>query len=112
MIVATTRGALLRGTTEDALGDEVDALVEVVGFEDFAASLIERDRREFDEASNTWRTVRYFAGRFPGNVPAVVGDVFRDARDAKLYRIVEVESMPRGLSGRSSVTLTMKRASP
>lgn len=113
MIVATTRAALLRGTTENALGDEVDDLAAVtVGartFDDFPASIIEKSRREFDEASNAWRTVRYLSGRIPGDVPAAAGDRIRDNRDGSLYIVSECERMARGLSGRSSVTLTLKR---
>lgn len=108
-MIATTRAALLRGETENNLGDTVDALVPVAGHEDFPASIIEKSRREFDEASNTWRTVRYYAGRVLSTVPVVAGDRIRDNRDGKLYDVSEVERMPRGLSGRSSVTLTMKR---
>lgn len=111
MIVATTRAALLRGETTDALGDEIDALAVVEGCDDFPVSIIERSRREFDEASNTWRTVRYYAGRCPITVPAKAGDTIRDNRDAKLYVVSEVERMARGLSGRASVTLTMRRTS-
>lgn len=119
-MIATTRGALLRGETTDALGDEIDALAVVVdldedgvtilkSYDDFAVSIIERSRREFDEASNTWRTVRYYAGRCPVTIPVRAGDTIRDNRDGKLYVVSETERMARGLSGRSSVTLTMKR---
>lgn len=121
-MIATTRAALLRGSTTDALGDEVDDLV-VVGtplgdlaqgrdLANFPASIIEKSRREFDEASNAWRTVRYFAGRVPSYVPVKAGDVIRDRTTAALYIVSEVEGMARGLAGRSSVTLTMKRTAP
>lgn len=110
-MIATTRGALLRGTpTTDALGDVIDDDASpVVGFEDFPASIIERSRREFDEASNAWRTVRYFAGRVPSSIPVKAGDRIRDNRDGAIFVVDEVERMARGLSGRASVTLTMKR---
>jgi len=122
MTVATTRGALLRGETKDALGDEIDALVVVPtppadalagrDLGSFLVSIIETSRREFDEASNAWRTVRYYAGRCPLFVPVKAGDTIRDNRDGTLYGVVEAERMARGLAGRSSVTLTMKRTSP
>lgn len=121
-MIATTRGALLRGTATDGLGDEVDALVAVPtppadaaagrSLASFPFSAIERSRREFDEASNAWRTVRYYAGRCPTFVPVKAGDTIRDNRDGSLYNVVEAERMARGLSGRGSVTLTMKRTSP
>lgn len=112
-MIATTRGALLRGSTTDDLGDEIDTDdTPVDGFDDFPVSLVEKSRNEFDEASNTWRSVRYFAGRVSSRVPVKSGDRIRDNRDGSLYLVGEVESMARGLSGRSSVTLTLKRTAP
>lgn len=81
-------------------------------FDDFPVSIIEKSRREFDEASNAWRSVRYFAGRVPSNIPVQAGDRIRDNSSGAIYAVGEVERMARGLSGRSSVTLTMKRTSP
>lgn len=121
-MIATTRAALMRGTSEDALGDEIDALAVVAtppdelvrgrDLGDFPASIIERSRREFDEASNAWRTVRYYAGRVPSYVPVKAGDRIRDNRDGRIFVVEEGEGMARGISGRASVTLTMKRTSP
>lgn len=120
-MIATTRGSLLRGTTRDDLLDEVDDLVPVAtppdelvrgrSYASFPLSIIERSRHEFDEASNTWRSVRYYAGRCPVYVPVKAGDTIRDA-EGMLYNVTEAERMARGLSGRSSVTLTMRRTSP
>lgn len=120
-MIATTRGALMRGEAEDALGDEIDALAVVAtdpdelmrgrDLGDFPISIIERSRREFDESSNAWRTVRYYAGRVPSYVPARAGDRIRDNRDGRLFIVNEAEPVARGLSGRSSRTLTMKRTS-
>lgn len=110
MIVATTRAALIRGTTTtDDLGDEVESDAVVEGFGDFPVSIIERGRREFDPASGTWRTVRELVGRAPSNLPADDGDRLKDLRDGTIYNVTHVERMARGLSGRASVTLTLKR---
>lgn len=79
---------------------------------DFPVSIIERSRNEFDEASNAWRTVRYFAGRVSPLVPVQAGDRIRDNRDGAFYVVDEVERTARGISGRSSVSLTMKRTAP
>jgi hypothetical protein len=127
-MIATTRGALFRGTTQDEFGDAVDdnspeaiPYVEVEGddglpvrrpFDDFPVSIIERSRQEFDEASNAWRSVRFFVGRIPPHVPAKAGDRIRDNRSGAFFIVDEVESMARGLSGRASVTLKMKRTAP
>lgn len=112
-MIATTRGALYRDTTmKNALGDDVDTLVAVDGFGDdegFPVSIIEKSRREQDEASGTWRTIRYFAGRCSTRIPVEAGDSVKDLRDGRFYHVEEAERMARGLSGRSSVTLTMRR---
>lgn len=114
MIAATTRGALLRGeTTEDVLGDEIeDNATPVATFEDFPISIIERDVREFDQASNTWRTIRRLFGRVPSNVPVQNGDRIRDNRDGLIYAVDGFTATPRGISGRSSVTLNLRRTAP
>lgn len=111
-MIATTRGDLLRGQTTNALGDEVDDNESTPAKADFPVSIIERSRSEFDQASNTWRSVRYYAGRVKSNVPVKAGDRIRDRVTGSIYTVGEVEGMARGLSGRSSVTLTMKRSAP
>jgi len=112
VIVATTRGALLRGSSKDGLGDDVDATTVVPGFEDFPLSLIEKDGYEFDEASSTWRSIRKLKGRVPANVPVDEGDRIRDLRDGKIYAVDNFRAAARGLSGRSSVTMNLRRTSP
>lgn len=111
-MLATTRGALLRGTTEDELGDEVDGVDAVAGWDDFPLSLIERTTREQDPATNLWRTVRYFAGRVPFNVPVDDGDRIRDNRDGAVYVVDSIVGKPRSLAGRSSTTLKLRRTTP
>lgn len=113
VIVATTRAALLRGSTTDGLGDEVDTnATPVPGFEDFAFSIVEKDATEFDQASNTWRSVQRLIGRAAGNVPADEGDRIKDLRDGRIYAVDNVRRTPRGLSGRSSVTMKLRRTNP
>ena len=80
MIVATTRAALLRGSSTDGLGDEVDEATIVPGFEDFPISIIERDGTEFDQASSTWRSIRKLIGRVSAAVPVNEGDRIKDLR--------------------------------
>lgn len=111
VIVATTRAALLRGSNvPDALGDETDNnATPVVGFEDFPFSLIEKDGTEFDQASSTWRSVRKLVGRVPANVPIDEGDRIKDLRDGKIYAVDNFRRQARGLSGRSSVTIRLRR---
>lgn len=113
MIVATTRAALLRGSTTDDLGDEVDTnTAPVPGFEDFPISIIEKDATEFDQASSTWRTVQRLIGRAAADVPVDEGDRIKDLRDGRIYAVDNVRRTPRGLSGRSSVTMKLRRTNP
>lgn len=110
MIVATTRAALLRGSSTDGLGDEVDAnTTPVAGFEDFPISIIERDGTEFDQASSTWRSIRKLIGRVSASVPVNEGDRIKDLRDGKIYALDNFRRTARGLSGRSSVTMRLRR---
>lgn len=112
MIVATTRAALLRGSSTDDLGDEVDTATPVEGFEDFAVSIVEKDATEFDQASNAWRTVQRLIGRAAANVPVDEGDRLKDLRDGRIYAVDNVRRTPRGISGRSSVTMKLRRTNP
>lgn len=112
VIVATTRAALLRGTTTDDLGDEVDTTTIVPGFEDFPVSIIEKDGTEFDPASNAWRSVQKLIGRAAADVPVDEGDRLKDLRDGRIYAVDNVRRTPRGMSGRSSVTMRLRRTNP
>lgn len=109
MFLANTRGAVLRGSSVNDLGDEVDTNVTPVeGYDDLPLGLVERSRRAFDPSSGTWRTVRYFAGRLPGNVVLEDGDRIRDNRTGTLYVVDESVVAPRSISGQSSVTLELR----
>lgn len=114
MIVATTRAALLRGTTTtDDLGDEIDDnTTPVEGWEDFPISIIEGEERVFDEASSTWRTIETLTGRVKGTIPVDDGDRIKDLRTGFVYAVDKIKAVPRGLSGRSSVTLALRRTAP
>lgn len=112
MIVATTRAALLRGSSTDGLGDEVDTATIVPGFEDFAVSIIEKDATEFDQASATWRSVQKLIGRAAADVPVDEGDRIKDLRDGRIYAVDNVRRTPRSISGRSSVTMKLRRTNP
>lgn len=112
MIVATTRAALLRGSSTDGLGDEVDTATPVAGFEDFAVSIIEKDATEFDQASATWRSVQKLIGRAAADVPVDEGDRIKDLRDGRIYAVDNVRRTPRSISGRSSVTMKLRRTNP
>lgn len=112
-MIATTRGALVRGTiTQDEYGDDVQSDDVVVGFEDFPLSLIERDVSEYDRSSGEWRTVRKLTGRTSARIPVDDGDRIKDLRDGAIYAVDGFTATPRGLSGRSSVSMQLRRTTP
>ena len=108
-MLATTRAAILRGTELDEFEQTIDTASPLVGFDDFPASIIEHSREVFDPADSTLRTVRKLVGRIPANVPVQDGDRLRDNRTGEIYIIDEDERTPRGISGRASVTLSLRR---
>ena len=110
-MLATTRGAIIRGTTENEFGDEVDAAAPVAGFDDFPLAIIERNRTVFDQAASSWRTVHYLTGRLPANVPVLPGDRIRDNATGVIYAIDEEITTRRSIAGRSSVSLGLRQPS-
>lgn len=115
--IATTRATLYRTSPSapktDALGDEVDSdVASDIVLANFPVSIIERTRREFDPSSSEWRSVRYYVGRTSARVTPQAGDRIRDLVTGEFYIVSDVERMARGLAGRSSVTLKMRRAAP
>lgn len=114
MIVATTRAALLRGdAAPDSLGDVTeDNATPVAGWDDFAVSIVEKDGHEFDQASNAWRSVQKLTARAAGNVPADEGDRLKDLRSGAIYAVDNVHRTARGMAGRSSVTMKIRRTNP
>lgn len=121
-LVANTRVAILRGSSENDLGDEVDnnsAGQIVAAYADMPASLIERSKSVYDPASGARRTVRVITCRVPVSVghpdtgvpTAVVleeGDRVKDTRTGRIYAFSEDTAVPRSLAGMSSLTLDLK----
>ena len=109
-VIATTRAAILRGTTEDEFGEEVDADTPAPApLNDFPAAITERGRTVFDPAESTWRTVRELVGRIPYWVALQDGDRLRDNVTGEIFVIDEDERTRRSVSGRASVTLSLRR---
>ena len=108
-MLATTRAAILRGTTDDVFGEDVDATTPAAGLDDFPASITETRRTVFDPAEQSFRTVRELTARIPATVALQDGDRLRDNRTGIIYIIDEDERTPRSISGRASVTLSLRR---
>lgn len=108
-MLATTRGAVLRGETQNDLGDEIEGDDVVEGLDDFPLGLTERGKNVQDPASGTWRTIRYMSARVPSNVVLEPGDRIRDNRTGIVYALDDETRTPRSISGRASVTLNLRR---
>ncbi|UYL87140.1 head-to-tail stopper [Microbacterium phage OscarSo] len=111
-MIATTRAALLRGTSKDALGDEIPSGSPVAGFDDFPIAITDTSGNEYDESSNAWRFVRKYTGRVSSRVPVKAGDQIRDRVTGELYAVGEIYPTRRSISGRSTVTMSLKRTAP
>lgn len=120
--LATTRVAIIRGTTENALGDEVESNgndAVVTALRDLPACLVETTKNVYDPATATRRTVRLVTCRVPAAithpdtgaatpVQLVEGDRVRDNVTGRIYAFNEAKTVPRALSGQSSLTLDLR----
>lgn len=121
--LATTRVAVLRGTSESPLGDEVDSNDPVVnavaGLASIPASLIERSKAVYDPASGQRRTVRVVTCRLPVavahpetgvRVPVALeaDDRIVDLTTGRIYAFDDSTHVPRSLAGQASLTLDLR----
>ena len=108
-MLATTRGAILRGTTLDEFKEPIDSDTPVAGLDDIPVAITEVSRDVFDPAEGTYRTVRKLIGRIPAGILVQDGDRLRDNVTGEIFIIDEDERTRRSISGRASVTLSLRR---
>jgi hypothetical protein len=89
--IATTRVSILRGTSEDAWGDEQDTDTAV--YTGIPASLIEQSRRVTTRDDPTPRIVRYAVARVPADTDVTDQDRLRDERTGATYIVDAVSVM-------------------
>jgi len=75
----TTTVDVLRGTTTNQWGDEIDADTAVPGMSGLPASIIEQRQRPHEPKDSEDRIVRYFKGRMNRGLDVRKGDRLRDA---------------------------------
>lgn len=99
--LATTKVAIYRGMTTNAIGDEVENnTAPVVTLEAVPASLIEKSRNVQDPASGTWRTIRYKVLRpINPHIDVRDGDRFRDLSTGVLHSVDVITRTPRTIAG-------------
>lgn len=91
LAVATTTVAVLRGTTEDAWGDETDTDTAVQTGVPIA--LTEQSRRVTTRDDPTPRIVRYAVGRVTAGTDITDQDRLRDERTGVVYIVDAVSQM-------------------
>lgn len=110
--LATTRVSILRGETQNTVGDPIDDNrfpdAVVPGLGDLPASLIEKSRKVYDFASQEQRTVRWVVGRLTPGTDIRDGDRVRDNRTGTIYALDEITRKPRSISGQSDLILDLR----
>lgn len=108
-VLATTRLAVYRGTSENALGDiDDDNETPVPGLESIGASLIERSKRVQDPATGIWRSIPYLKARLVNpQLDVREGDRVRDLSTGDLMTVDSITRTARSLAGAASLTLDL-----
>lgn len=88
---ATTTLSVLRGTSTDGYGDEVDT--DTIVATGIPASLVEQTRRVTSRDDPTPRIVRYAVGRVTAGTDITDQDRLRDERTGDTYIVDAVSSM-------------------
>ncbi|MFB7111730.1 hypothetical protein [Streptomyces sp. NPDC056291] len=89
--LANTTISVLRGTTLDEFGDEVDS--DTVVASGIPCSLIERVRRAYTPESATPRVVRYSVGRVNADTDIREADRVKDERTDRIYIVQAVSQI-------------------
>ncbi len=86
--LATTTVSILRGTTTDDVGDEVDT--GDVYASGIIAALIEKNHTTWDRATQQRRTVRVITCTLPSGTDVTSEDRIRDEKTGYVYAITDV----------------------
>lgn len=103
---ATTTMTVLRGTTTDGFGDEVDLDTPV--YTGLPFSLIEQSRRVSDPATGTPRIVRVVYGRTNAGTDLLTADRLRDERTGSVY-VINAVTQQAGVGGTPDLRIDMER---
>lgn len=87
---ATTTVAILRGTTENAYGDDVDnATVAASGV---VASIRERNRLATPPVDGRPQQVTFYVGRVPDGTDVTISDRVKDETTGNVYTVASIGS--------------------
>lgn len=86
VIIATSKYSVLRGTTTNEYGDEVDG--DTVIDTDIRGSVVQRAKNVYNPDSGRVELITFYTGRFPHGTDIVQGDRIRDERTSKEYVVL------------------------
>lgn len=88
MGLATGRFSVLRGSTLNDYGDEVDGTTPALS--GIGGSVIERSRKVFNPADGRVSTIRELTGRFPHGTDIQDGDRIKDEKTGEIFVVAAV----------------------
>lgn len=97
--IATGTYALLRGSSTDAYGDEIDLDTVVDGYGEIVGSVVEQSQASTRETDRAPRDVRRFVGRFPSFVPFQNEDRLKDNASGVIYTIASMRTVANPITG-------------
>ena len=103
---ANDRVRILRGTTTNAFGDEVDADLALVGV--FPARIIEGTRRVYLPAEGGTRVIRTYNARVGAEVDIRKGDRLESVRSPRKYLVTEIADPLSGIM-KPDIVLVLSR---
>lgn len=104
---ANTRCSVLRGTTANWAGDEIDANVPVI--EHMPATLIETGHKTQDPSSPTPRTIREITLRLPYWSGVTDKDRILDEKTGDVFMVISVTRPPTIIGAPVDLLISLKR---
>lgn len=104
--VATCLASIMRGTTENVYGDEVDDTTVVAAH--IPMSIIEDTHRSYDRVTGTPRVIRTVGGFCPSNTDVTEDDRVLDETHGILY-VVQAVTQQRSWSFLPDIELDLKQ---
>jgi len=106
LALSTGRYSILRGSTLNDYGDEIDGTAAVAA--NVLGSVVERTRTNFDPATSRVSTIRYLVGRFGPETEIRDGDRIRDDITNETFLVTSV-ARGANLAGKSDVVVDLTK---
>lgn len=86
VITATSKYSVLRGSTINEYGDEVDGITVI--YSGIRGSVVQRGKNLFNPDSGRVEFITFYTGRFPNGTDIAQGDRVRDERTNAVYTVL------------------------